>query len=124
MRGSAVAWYASRRFWRVFSRVYLPFMGAANLAWEVAQLPLYSLWTEASRPEIAFAVLHCTLGDLMIAASTFFLAVIVAQARIFPLQRIGLVMFMATLLGVSYTTLSEFVNTAIDVYRNANPSSR
>jgi hypothetical protein len=45
-------------------------MIALNLVWEVAQLPLYTLWVEATPGEIAFAILHCTGGDAMIAAAS------------------------------------------------------
>ena len=46
---------------------YLPLVFAANLAWETGQLPLYTLWGEGSAGEIAFAVGHCTGGDVIIA---------------------------------------------------------
>ena len=52
--------------WLVTLRWYLPLALAANLAWEAAQLPLYTLWREGSAGEIAAAVLHCTLGDGLI----------------------------------------------------------
>jgi hypothetical protein len=42
-----------------------------NLAWEFAQMPHYTLWRTGSPGEIAFAVLHCTVGDVVIAASLF-----------------------------------------------------
>ena len=32
-----------------------------NFLWEVAQLPLYDIWYEASLGSIAFAVLYCTV---------------------------------------------------------------
>jgi hypothetical protein len=41
-----------------------------NLAWEIAQLPLYTIWWTDPGPRIAFAVLHCTAGDLMIGAAS------------------------------------------------------
>jgi len=47
---------------------YFGIMLAANLVWEVLQLPLYSLWRVATPGTIAFAVLHCTAGDVLIAA--------------------------------------------------------
>lgn len=45
----------------------LPF----HLGWEVAQLPLYTLWHEPDRLRIAWAILHCTAGDVLIACSSF-----------------------------------------------------
>src|SRR5829696_4004989 len=41
-----------------------------NLAWEITQLPLYTIWWTDPGPRIAFAVLHCTAGDLMIGAAS------------------------------------------------------
>lgn len=49
--------------------LYIGFSVIGHLVWEIAQLPLYSLWHTASRAELAFAVLHCTGGDLLLAAS-------------------------------------------------------
>jgi hypothetical protein len=52
------------RDWLLTIRRYLLTMVLGNLAWEVLQLPLYSLWQSGTTREIAFAVLHCTLGDV------------------------------------------------------------
>ena len=54
------------RAWLRALRVYLAVLMALMLAWEVAQLPLYTIWREASAGDIAFAVLHCTAGDALI----------------------------------------------------------
>ena len=51
---------------RIFLK-YLVFTAVLNLVWEVLQLPLYTLWREDSLSAIAFAVVHCTLGDVLIA---------------------------------------------------------
>jgi hypothetical protein len=51
-------------------RRYLLLVAVANLAWEIAQLPLYTIWTEGSVRQIAFAVLHCTAGDMLIASAS------------------------------------------------------
>lgn len=55
---------------------YLAAMLALNLVWEVAQLPLYTLWVEGTPGEIAFAVLHCTGGDALIAAAALAVAIL------------------------------------------------
>ena len=39
----------------------------AMFAWEVLQLPLYTLGRDGTAWEIAFAILHCTAGDALIA---------------------------------------------------------
>ena len=55
---------------------YLAAMPALNLVWEVAQLPLHTLWVQGTRGEIGFAVLHCTGGDAMIAAAALSVAIL------------------------------------------------
>lgn len=50
-------------------RIYLAAILVGNLVWESLQLPLYTIWREGTLREQAFAVLHCTGGDLLIAAS-------------------------------------------------------
>ena len=47
---------------------YVAVMAAGDLAWEFAQLPLYTLWRTASPAHVVFAALHCWMGDLLIAA--------------------------------------------------------
>lgn len=37
-------------------------MAALNLLWEIAQLPLYTIYEEGEPAAIAFAVAHCTAG--------------------------------------------------------------
>jgi hypothetical protein len=51
-------------------RVYLGLVLVGNLTWEILHLPLYTIWTTGSMQEVAFAVVHCTLGDLLIAIGT------------------------------------------------------
>lgn len=83
---------------------------AANLLWEVAHLPLYTLWRTASRSEQAFAVLHCTGGDALIALLSLGLAVLVHRSWRWPEERFGRVLLAATLIGVAYTVFSEWWN--------------
>jgi hypothetical protein len=85
----------------------------ANLLWELAQLPLFTIWTEASREFIAFAVLHCTGGDVLIGASALLLAMCFAAPSGFPGQGLVRVAVIATLIGVAYTLFSEWLNTAV-----------
>ncbi len=51
-------------------RRYFAVIVLGHLAWEVAHLPLYTIWYEATPGEIAFAVLHCTGGDVLIALAS------------------------------------------------------
>ena len=54
--------------WLRAFRVYLGASIAFHFCWEALQLPLYTIWRTGSGREIAFAVVHCTAGDLMIAS--------------------------------------------------------
>lgn len=92
---------------------YLPWLAGLNLVWELAQLPLYTIWSEAPPREIAFAVVHCTLGDVLIGAAAIVIALLAVRAP--ALERWNWVMIgtLAVLLGVGYTVLSEWMNTTI-----------
>lgn len=105
---------ASNRFaWRSGLGVYLSAMAAGNLIWEALHLPLYTIWRDGTAWEQTFAVLHCTLGDLMIALSTFFIALITVGHRSWPANRFWPVIGLAILLGVGYTIYSEWLNVSV-----------
>ena len=80
--------------------------------WEAAQLPLYTLWRIGTPREIAFALFHCTGGDVLITTTTF--AAAVALARHFRWPPFGWrMMFTAIILGAAYTIFSEWLNVEI-----------
>ena len=54
-----------RRSITLFGR-YLTVVALGNLAWEIMQLPLYTIWASGTWRELVFAVVHCTLGDVLI----------------------------------------------------------
>jgi hypothetical protein len=92
---------------------YLAFMLLANLVWEAMQLPLYSLWATATPMELAFAVAHCTLGDILIATVALALSLILLGEPGWPAAGFVRVAVMAMLLGVTYTLFSEWFNVAV-----------
>ena len=101
--------------WLTVFRRYIPFVLAANLAWEAAQLPLYTLWREGTPGEQAFAVLHCTGGDVLIATATLLLALMTAGDGRWPshppiYRRVAA---LALVLGVFYTIFSEWLNIVV-----------
>ena len=51
--------------WLRAFKVYFGVITIGNLAWETLQLPLYTIWTTGTAQEQAFAVVHCTGGDLL-----------------------------------------------------------
>ena len=95
--------------WRLPARAMLLFV-AASLLWEAAQMPLYTLWRSGSGGEIAFAVLHCTVGDSMIAAASFGLAILLTRGWYWPVRGFRRVLIATTLLGLAYTIFSEWLN--------------
>lgn len=115
-------WYRDRGLWGRFLLRYLPSVAIANLFWEVAQLPLYTLWAEASPGYVLYAVLHCTAGDVLIAGSTLLVAICLVAPRRFPQRGLARVAIVAMLLGLAYTVFSEWLNTVVRVSWAYSPS--
>ena len=81
-----------------------------NLAWEIAQLLLYTLFSAGTAKEIAVALAHCTAGDVLIAVSSFILGLIATRRADWPMSRPLLGGAVATLFGLAYTAFSEWQN--------------
>jgi hypothetical protein len=94
-------------------RVHLGTMALGNLAWESLQLPLYTIWKTGTGREQAFAVVHCTLGDVLIALTTLTLALIIAGDRSWPRIRFWPVAILTIIFGVAYTEFSEWLNVVV-----------
>jgi hypothetical protein len=58
-----------------------------NLVWEIAQVSLYTIWAAADGMSVAWALLHCTLGDVIIALVMFALAGAVLWCADWPASR-------------------------------------
>ncbi|MEO8144520.1 MAG: hypothetical protein ABI654_09930 [Betaproteobacteria bacterium] len=104
-------WYADRDALRLIALRYLPLLVALNFAWETAQLPLYTLWIEGSPSFIAYSVVHCTRGDVLIGAAAIAVALIVTRAPRLARWRWGPIALVTTLVSAGYTGLSEWINT-------------
>ena len=83
-----------------------------HLFWEAAQLPLYTLWRTGTPREIAFALFHCTSGDVLITTTTFAAAAALARHLCWPPFGWRMV-FTAIILGAAYTIFSEWLNVEI-----------
>lgn len=103
----------TERHWLGALRIYLGFTIALHLIWEVAQLPLYTIWRTGSQKEIAFAVFHCTVGDLMIATLSLVAALVCFGGPAWPRERFMPVMVVTLATGIGYTLYSEWLNTAV-----------
>ncbi|TMH64754.1 MAG: hypothetical protein E6H57_15690 [Betaproteobacteria bacterium] len=106
-------WYRDREAWRFIAYRYLPWLAGLNLTWELAQLPLYTIWREASAGYVAFAVAHCTVGDILIGAASLALALIAVRAGPLARWRWLQVALIATAAGATYTLVSEWMNTSL-----------
>ena len=104
-------WYCDRASLKFIAFRYIPLLGALNLLWEIAQLPLYTLWDEGPPSLIAYAVAHCTLGDVLIGTLALLVALIATQARAVETWRWRLVALFLVIPAVGYTALSEWINT-------------
>lgn len=92
---------------------YLIISACAHLAWEIVQLPLYTLFWTASTAQIAFDVIHCTAGDVLIALATFMLAVAVVPPGSHTPHQYAHVAILTVVLGVAYTVFSEWLNVTV-----------
>jgi hypothetical protein len=124
---SGPRWYESRAALRFLARRFAPRFGALNLAWEVAQLPLYTLWREATPAFKAYAVVHCVIGDVLIGTAALAMALVLTRARDPHAWRWGAVAALALAIGVGYTIFSEWLNTTVRdgwAYAAAMPTVR
>ena len=94
---------------------YLGWSTAANLVWEIVQLPLFTIWKTGTTGQIAFAVLHCTGGDALIAGSALLAAIILFGRPSWPNSATASVYAVSLALGIGYTVYSEWVNTSVRV---------
>lgn len=106
-------WYRDEQTWRFVVLRYLPWLAALNLGWEVAQLPLYTIWSEAAPGYIAFAVAHCTLGDLLIGMAALALALLAGRESRLAKWHWLRIACLAAAIGVTYTAFSEWMNTSL-----------
>jgi hypothetical protein len=96
-------------------RRYVAASLAGHLIWEIVQLPLYTLWRSETRFGLAWAVVHCTGADLVIAVSALVAGIVLAPtsgARR-PTVLNPAAIAIAITGGAAYTVYSEWLNTAV-----------
>ncbi len=84
-----------------------------NLAWEIAQVRLYTIWAAADGKTVAWSLFHCSVGDVMIALAMFAAAGVALRRANWPESRPwagGAIVVIGTM---AYTAWSEWYN----VYR-------
>lgn len=99
--------------WHTTLRWYLGVIAVGNLVWEFAHMPLYTIWWTGTWGEIVFAALHCTGGDILIAVSSLMIGLLVVGSGGWPVQRFTPVAIVTTILGVAYTSFSEWLNIVV-----------
>ncbi len=112
---SSVRWSMDRDTKSGLLRVicYLLAMLGLNLAWEIAQLPLYTIWTNAPIDAKVWAVAHCTMGDALVASAALLIAWLVAGR---PRLQAGMPLNVAAVaigLGIAFTIFSEWRATRV-----------
>jgi len=81
-----------------------------NLAWEVAQLPLYAFGPDVPALCVAFYVAHCTVGDGVIAAGAYAVAALVTRDAAWPRNAAARGTLITCVSAVAYTAWSEWRN--------------
>lgn len=99
--------------WTRTLRCYLAVSAVMHLLWEVLQLPLYTIWSTGTLKQQAFAILHCTIGDVMIAAFALLLAFAVAGRPTWPSSDALRVYAVCLAGGAGYTIYSEWLNVSV-----------
>ena len=89
---------------------WLLLAAALNVAWEVGQLHLYTIYAEGSLPDLAYAVAHCTAGDVLIALCSYLVAAMLTRSWRWPVEHPLAGLAAAALAGAAYTVFSEWLN--------------
>lgn len=102
--------------WLPAMRRYLAVLAVGNLVWELAQMPLYTLWNTGSARDIVFAAIHCTGGDVLIGGAALVGSLVLFGTGTWPQSRSVAVAAPAIVMGLAYTVWSEYLNTARAVW--------
>ena len=87
-----------------------------NLTWEIAHVRLYTIWAAGDGMSVAWALLHCSLGDVVIALTMFGLTGIVLRHADWPASSPWVGGVIVVIGAMAFTAWSEWYN----VYRAGN----
>ncbi len=90
--------------------MYVATIALASLAWETAQMPLYTLWDTGGGWDVALNVIRCTGANMVIAAGCLLGAILIGHGRRWPHQGYLRCAVVACGLGMGYTVYSEWLN--------------
>ncbi len=111
MGADGAPWYRDPAARALIVRRYLPWLAGLSLAWEIAQLPLYTIWSDGRPAYIAFAVIHCTAGDVLIGGASLAAALVITRAPVLAAWRWRRIAIGTAVIATSYTAFSEWMNT-------------
>jgi len=114
-QSAAAGGWLEQRQWHRLPELQLVMLALPlHLLWEIAQFPLYTVWHEGDWTYILYGLVHCTLGDMMILLSVFWLLALLNRSRYWVYASpVAVNAMLFTVLGVGYTIYSEIVNTRI-----------
>src|SRR5512147_2715681 len=81
-----------------------------NLLWEVAHLPLYTLDPERGMRTLTYAVMHCTVGDTVVAFASYVVAAAALREAFWPARAPWRGGALAVIAGVGWTIYAEWYN--------------
>ncbi|MFA6965738.1 hypothetical protein [Bosea sp. (in: a-proteobacteria)] len=99
--------------WLSCLRRYLAASAIGHLVWEIAQFPLYTIWSTGTVREQVVAIVHCTGGDMIIATLVVIIALVVVADADWPSNRFWPTAAATLIVGVAYTGFSEWLNTVV-----------
>jgi hypothetical protein len=84
-----------------------------NLVWETLQMPLYTLWVDGTWEQIGDALVHTTLGDVLIGAATRMAALLLLRAAVWPDTGRRQIMVVTVALALANSVFSEGLNVKV-----------
>lgn len=96
--------------WHGALRRYFAVIAGGNLVWEFVHMPLYTIWGKETPGRIAFAAVHCTGGDVLVALAALTISLLLVGNATWPAGRFHAVAASTIVLGVIYTIFSEWLN--------------
>jgi hypothetical protein len=99
--------------WLAALRAYLVATTTLHFLWETAQLPLYEIGWTGTMAEKAFAVVHCTMGDVLIALASLAGVLVIAGDRAWPGRGFVRIAVLALVIGLAYMVFSEYRNVEV-----------
>jgi len=94
-------------------RRYVVAVTVGNAVWEMAQMPLYTLWRSGTSRQIVVAIVHCTGGDVPIAVAALVMALLLVGPPDWPATAVARTAVVAVAAGFGYAVYSEYLNTVV-----------